>query len=222
MTRRSLTADTRPRAVVLLSGGLDSAVALAATAADGFACAALLVDYGQRNADRELACARRVAGRLRAQVVAVTLSFPVSAGDPLSQRGGVGVSPHYVPGRNGVLMSLALSVAEARGAERVVIGATAEDFAGFPDCRPEYFDAWRALAREGMARAPEIVAPLASLSKSGVVRLAAEFGVSAADTWSCYGPGPLPCGACGACAVRARGFADAGLHDPLITDKENA
>lgn len=222
MTRRSLTADARPRAVVLLSGGLDSAVALAATAADGFACAALLVDYGQRNADRELTCARKVAGRLRAEVVAVTLSFPVSASDPLSQRGGVGVSPHYVPGRNGVLVALALSVAEARGAERVVIGATAEDFAGFPDCRPAYFDAWRALAREGMARAPEIVAPLAALTKGGVVRLAAELGVSAADTWSCYGPGPLPCGVCGACAVRARGFAEAGTTDPLIADKENA
>lgn len=211
MTRRSLLADPRPRAVVLLSGGLDSAVALAVAAADGFACVALLVGYGQRNADREITCARMQAGRFRAEVVACEFSQLSLA----PQQGGEGVSPHYVPGRNGVLMALALSVAEGRGAERVVIGATAEDFAGFPDCRPSYFDAWRALAREGMARAPEIVAPLASLSKADVILRGVALGVALADTWSCYERGPAPCGSCGACVVRARGFAVAGLADPL-------
>lgn len=120
-----------------------------------------------------------------------------------------------MPGRNGVLMSLALSVAEARGAARVVIGATAEDLAGFPDCRPAYFDAWRALAALGMARAPEIVAPLAALSKADVIRRGVALGVDLAATWSCYERGPKPCGSCGACVVRARGFANAGLVDPL-------
>lgn len=216
MTRRSLTTDARPRAVVLLSGGLDSAVALAATAAEGFACIALLVDYGQRNCSREMTCARTQAGRVHAEVMPVVVSFSVAAGDPLSQRGGAGVSAHYVPGRNGVLMALALSVAEARGASRVVIGATAEDLAGFPDCRPSYVDAWRALAREGMARAPEIVAPLGALTKADVIRLGLSLGVDLAATWSCYGAGPSPCGVCGACVIRARGFATAGLVDPLM------
>lgn len=216
MTRRSLTTDARPRAVVLLSGGLDSAVALAATAAEGFACVALLVDYGQVNADCEMTCARMVAGRLRAEVVPVSIAFNASSGGPLSQRGGAGVSTHYVPGRNGVLMALALSVAEARGAERVVIGATAEDLAGFPDCRPAYFDSWRELARLGMAAAPEIVAPLDAFTKADVIRLGLSLGVDLAATWSCYGAGPSPCEVCGACVIRARGFATAGLVDPLM------
>lgn len=214
--RRSLLADARPRAVVLLSGGLDSAVALAETARDR-AVVALLVDYEQGNGDREMTCARMVAGRFRARVVEAKVSFPTSAGEPLSQRGGDGVSPHYVPGRNGVLVALALSVAEAHGAEAVVIGATAEDLAGFPDCRPAYFEAWRALAALGMAKSPRIEAPLAAMSKGDVVRRAAELGVPLAHTWSCYAGGPAPCRACGACAVRARGFAVAGLADPLET-----
>lgn len=215
MTRRSLITDNRPRAIVLLSGGIDSSVALAVTAADGFRCSALLVDYHQRNADEELGRARMQAGARQAEVVSATVSFPVSAGEPLSQRGGAGVSSHYVPGRNGVLVALALSVAEAHGAARVVIGATAEDFAGFPDCRPDYFDAWRALASVGMARAPEIVTPLASMSKADVIRRGVDLGVNFASTWSCYGPGPSPCATCGACLTRARGFAAAGIVDPL-------
>lgn len=213
--RRNLNTDSRPLAVVLLSGGLDSAVALAATAAEGFACIALLVDYGQRNCPREMTCARAQAGRMHAEVMPVVVSFSVAAGDPLSQRGGSGVSPHYVPGRNGVLMALALSVAEARGASRVVIGATAEDLAGFPDCRPAYLDSWRELARVGMARAPEIVAPLGALTKADVIRLGLSLGVDPAATWSCYGAGPSLCGVCGACVVRERGFAAASLVDPL-------
>lgn len=215
MKRRSLVADARPRAVVLLSGGLDSSVALAVTAADEFACVALAVSYGQRNDGREMECARIQSGRARAELAPVDISFRVSTGDPLSQRGGTGVSPHYVPGRNGVLMALALSVAEARGATRVVIGATAEDIAGFPDCRPGYFEAWRSLSRLGMATAPEIVAPLGALTKADVIRLGLSLGVDPAATWSCYGPGPSPCGVCGACVVRARGFANAGFVDPL-------
>lgn len=210
MTKRSLIADARPRAVVLLSGGIDSAVALAETTAQGFAPIALLVGYGQRNVDRELTYGRSQAGRFRAEVAVCEFSHL-----SLTQQGGEGVSPHYVPGRNGVLMALALSVAEARGAERVVIGATAEDFAGFPDCRPSYFDAWRVLAREGMARAPEIVAPLAAMSKADVIRRGVALGVDLFATWSCYERGPKPCGSCGACVVRARGFAEAGRADPL-------
>lgn len=210
MTKRSLIVDARPRAVVLLSGGIDSAVALAETTAQGFACTALLVGYGQRNADREITCGRMQAGRFRAEVAACEFSQLA-----LTQQGGEGVSSHYVPGRNGVLMALALSVAEARGADRVVIGATAEDSAGFPDCRPSYFDAWRVLAREGMARAPEIVAPLAAMSKADVIRRGVALGVDLFATWSCYERGPKPCGSCGACVVRARGFANAGRVDPL-------
>lgn len=211
MKRLPLVADTRPRAVVLLSGGLDSAVALAQTAADGFACIAVVVDYGQRNADREVTCARMQAGSRGAHVVALDLSSL-----RLAQRGGKDVSPHYVPGRNSVLVALALSAAETHDAERVVVGATAEDLAGFPDCRPAFFEAWRAVARVGMARAPEIVTPLLAMSKADVVRAAAALGVDPVQTWSCYGEGPTPCGACGACVVRASGFAGAGIVDPLM------
>lgn len=210
MKRLPLAADTRPRAVVPLSGGLDSAVALAQTVADGFACVATVVDYGQRNADREVTCARMQAGSRGAHVVALDLSSL-----RLAQRGGKGVSPHYVPGRNSVLVALALSTAEAHDAERVVVGATAEDLAGFPDCRPAFFEAWRAVARVGMARAPEIVTPLLAMSKADVVRAAVALGVDPARTWSCHGDGPTPCGACGACVVRAGGFAGAGVVDPL-------
>lgn len=205
---------TRPLAVVLLSGGLDSAVALAMTRLDGFECLALLVDYRQQNASRELHCARTHAIRFCARDLRVDLRSLC-----IAQSGGLAVSPHYVPGRNGVLLASALAVAEQHGAERVVIGATAEDRDGFPDCRPDYFEAWSRVASLGMARPPSIVAPLVDKSKSDVVRLAVELGVSLANTWSCYTYGPKPCGACGACVVRARGFAEAGIIDPL-TERE--
>lgn len=212
--KRSIITDNMPRAVVLLSGGIDSATALAETS-QTHACTALLVEYGQRNAAREMTCARMVAGQFRAEVLAVTMMWPATSGAPLSQRGGDRVSRHYVPGRNGVLVALGLSVAEALGADRVVIGATAEDVSGFPDCRPAYFDAWRSLATLGMARAPSIVTPLAAATKSDVIRRAVAAGVSLANTWSCYGEGPSPCRTCGACLTRARGFAEASVNDPL-------
>lgn len=210
--KRSLLADTRPRAVVLLSGGIDSAVALAATIRDGFAVTALLVDYHQRNAAQELARATMQAGLQRAPIARCDiLRFD------LSQRGGSGVSPHYVPGRNGVLIALAFSLAESIDATRVVVGATAEDLAGFPDCRPAYFTKWAELASLGMAKAPAIVTPLAAMSKGDVIRLGLELGVDLAKTWSCYADASAPCGTCGACVARARGFADAGINDPLET-----
>lgn len=210
--KRSLL-DTRTSAVVLLSGGLDSAVALAETAKT-HRTFALLVDYGQRNGDVELVAARKLAGHFGVVAVGVRVEFP-SGARALAQRGGDGVSPHYVPGRNAVLVSLALSSAESLHAERVVIGVTAEDRHGFPDCRPGYFAAWRSLASVGMARSPEIVTPLASLSKGDVVRRAVALSVPLDLTWSCYAAGPAPCRTCGACVVRARGFADAGVVDPL-------
>jgi len=213
MKPRSLvpSEDTRPVAVVLLSGGLDSAVALA-HAAETYRCVAVLVDYGQPHGDFELTCARVQAGRCNAEVVPLDLSRL-----RLAQTGGVGVSPHYVPGRNGILLALAFSVAETKGAACVVIGATAEDALGFPDCRPAYLDAVQTAARLGMARAPELVAPLSARTKAEVIHLGLALGVDIAATRSCYAATAAPCGLCGACVTRAKGFEAAGVTDPATS-----
>lgn len=210
MKRRSLMEDTRPRAVVLVSGGLDSAVALAVTLAEGFKTTALVVDYGQRNREREVVCGRMQSGHQGADLKVVEFLRKFA-----EQEGGEGVSPHYVPGRNGVLVAMALSVAESIGAVKVVLGATAEDRDGFPDCRPAYIAKWNELAALGMARAPEVTAPLSAMTKAEVILRGIELGVDFARTWSCYGWEEVPCGTCGACVVRARGFAEARIVDPL-------
>lgn len=209
----AIAEDTRRRAVVLLSGGLDSAVALAKTAAEGYRCFALIVHYGQPNGEEVFAL--RQSGLRNATVLHADVRLRgLGARGGLTQHGGEGVSPHYVPGRNGVFLALALSAAETVGAEVVVLGATLEDAAGFPDCRPAYLDAVRAMACAGMARAPGLVAPLAALTKAEVIRLGATLGVDFAATRSCYAATDAPCGMCGACVTRAKGFLDAGVHDP--------
>ena len=151
-----------------------------------------------------------IAGRVGAEVVTADLSSL-----RMRQTGGDGVSTHYVPGRNSIMLSMALSLAESRGCSSVFIGPTAEDRAGFPDCRPEFYAAWGDVVARGMASAVEIKTPLISLSKAEVVTLGNSMGVDFSATWSCYKRGPLPCGACGACEVRRRGFCDAGVRDPL-------
>jgi 7-cyano-7-deazaguanine synthase len=229
------------RGVVLLSGGLDSATCLAIARRDGVEAHALSVDYGQRHR-HELAAARRVAAALSAashRVVSVDLrSLGASAltddaiAVPKSRPAaaiGDGVPVTYVPARNTVLLSVALAAAEALDADAVHVGVNALDYSGYPDCRPEYLDAFREVARLGTRRGVEgrpieVRAPLQHATKAQIARLATDLGVPIADTLSCYDPvvpgdavpgdPPLHCGLCDACVLRRNGFAAAGLSDP--------
>ena len=221
-------------AVVLLSGGLDSATALAIAREEGFELYALTVDYGQRHR-RELESARRVAevmGVERHVVLSVDLSqFGSSAltddvevpkdraVDQIERQ----IPVTYVPARNTVLLSLALAWAEALGAADIFIGANAIDYSGYPDCRPEYIAAFGQLANLATKAGVEgrlefkIHAPLVALSKAQIIRRGTELRVDYGLTHSCYDPADdgRSCGRCDACLLRLKGFAEAGLKDPL-------
>ena len=227
------------KAVVLLSGGLDSATCLAVARRDGFAAHALSVDYGQRHR-AELSAARRVASALGAAshtVVKVDLSalggsaLTSAAIDVPKGRAdeeiGRGIPVTYVPARNTVLLAVATAAAEALGADAVYLGINALDSSGYPDCRPEFLDAFREAARLGTKRGVEgrpveFRAPLLSETKAGIVRLALSLQVPVEMTLSCYDPPPsrgddVPaahCGRCDACRLRRRGYQQAGLPDP--------
>lgn len=223
------------QAVVLLSGGLDSATAAALAGREGWILNGLTVRYGQVHAV-EIEAARRVAlalGMARHVELDVDLkAFGGSAlvGDgavPKSTTGeiGAGIPLTYVPARNTVMLSLALAWAEVLGAERIVIGVNALDYSGYPDCRPEFIAAFEYLAslatKAGVEGRPlQVWAPLQHLSKAGIIRLGQELGVDYGLTHSCYDPRPdgRPCGHCDSCILRARGFADAGVADPLVSE----
>ncbi len=218
------------RAVVLLSGGLDSATVLAIARSAGFACHALSVDYGQRHRV-ELDAAARIAaamGAVEHRVMRMDLSpFGGSAltDDSIAvpvdgvQSGVIPVT--YVPARNTVMLSLALALAEARGAQDIFFGANAVDYSGYPDCRPEYMDAFQRLAnlatREGVEGRPiRLNTPIISDSKSDIIRRGMALGVDYAQTVSCYQADAQgrACGVCDSCRLRAAGFAGAGVPDP--------
>ena len=220
------------RAVVLLSGGLDSATAAALARREGYELYALTIRYGQVHAE-EIAAARRVAASLsvvRHVELAVDLAaFGGSAlvGDgaiPKDRPPDVGDIPAtYVPARNTIFLSLALAWAEVVGADRIVIGVNAVDYSGYPDCRPEYLAAFEYLASLATKAGVEggtlrIWAPLVHLTKAGIIRVGLELGVDYGLTHSCYDPAPdgRPCGRCDSCRIRARGFDDAGVRDPLL------
>jgi len=220
-----------PAAVVLLSGGLDSTTALAGARARGFACHALTVRYGQLH-QVELEAAARVAAALGAvehRVVAVEL--PAIAASALTDRaiavpkdrglaeiGAPGdVPPTYVPARNTVLCGLALAWAESLGARDIFLGVNVLDASGYPDCRPAFVRAFEALAQVATRSGGfHIHAPLIELSKAEIVKLGLSLGVDYALTHSCYDPAPGggACGRCDACALRRKGFAEAGVPDP--------
>jgi 7-cyano-7-deazaguanine synthase len=217
----------QPLAIALLSGGLDSATAAALAREAGLRVIGLSLDYGQRHR-RELEAAATLATALELEehhCVAVNLAAWGGSAltDPaiVVPSGGVepGVIPStYVPGRNTVFIALALSLAEARGAERVVLGVNAIDYSGYPDCRPDYLAAFQTLAdlatragREG--HGPQLWAPLLSLSKTQIVREALRLGVPIAATWSCYAGGAEPCGLCDSCRIRDAALREAGRPD---------
>lgn len=219
------------RAVVLLSGGLDSTTAAALARREGYELYALTVRYGQVHA-AEIEAARRVALALGvARHVELDVDLRAFGGSSLVGEGEIPKSTTnseipstYVPARNTILLSLALGWAEVVAAERIVIGVNAIDYSGYPDCRPEYLSAFEYLAtlatRAGVGGTViRIWAPLQALTKAGIIRLGAELGVDYGLTHSCYGPLPdgRPCGRCDSCRFRARGFEEAGLADPLLS-----
>lgn len=221
------TAAARPTAIALLSGGLDSATAAALALEAGYGLIALSLDYGQRHR-RELDAAAAVAQALGIRehhTLAVNLaawggSALTDAALPVPTAGvETGVIPStYVPGRNTVFIALGLSLAEARGAERLVLGVNAVDYSGYPDCRPDYLGAFQHLAelsskagREG--RPTKLWAPLVDLGKAGIVHEALRLGVPIERTWSCYSGGAQPCGLCDSCRIRDAALIEAGRPD---------
>lgn len=224
------------RAVVLLSGGLDSATAAAIARAEGWAIDALTIRYGQVHAI-EIEAARRVARALGVdRHVELDIDLTAFGGSTLVGDGAIpkgrdlestGIPSTYVPARNTVFLALALAFAETRGADRIVIGVNAIDYSGYPDCRPEYLDAFETLARLATRAGAEgrdirVHAPLASMSKADIIRAGMRLGVDYGLTHSCYDPRPDggPCGGCDSCRLRARGFAEAGVADPLLSNRE--
>ncbi len=227
--------NSQRKAVCLLSGGLDSATCLALARRDGYDCYALSFDYGQRHRV-ELESAAKVAASLgasqhRTVIVdlrqfghsALTADVAVPKGRSAEEMGAQ-IPITYVPARNTIFLSFALAWAEVLEASDIFIGVNALDYSGYPDCRPEFIEAYERMANlatkagvEGRTRIA-IHTPLIQLSKAGIVKLAAGLGLDFRLTHSCYDPDPSgrPCGACDSCLLRRKGFEEAGLADPLL------
>jgi 7-cyano-7-deazaguanine synthase len=222
-----------PRAVVLLSGGLDSATTLAVARSEGFEVYALSVDYGQRHrGELDYAAAQaRLQGAAEHRVIRLDLRAVGGSAltddiavpkDRSHDAIGHGVPVTYVPARNTVLLALCLGYAEVVGGFDLFIGANAIDYSGYPDCRPEFLTAFERLANLATKAATEgkgtyrVHAPLIALTKADIIRLGTKLGVEYGQTLSCYDPGAAgrPCGRCDSCRLRMKGFADAGLTDP--------
>lgn len=224
----------RPPAVVLLSGGLDSATVLAVARDRGFACHALTFDYGQRHR-HELAAAERIAGKLGAadhRVIRLDLTAAAGLGRsaltdsldvPKDRRQNGRIPVTYVPARNTIFLSIALARAEVIGAWDIFLGVNAVDYSGYPDCRPEFIDQFQRLANLATAAAEDgtgtftIHAPLLRMSKAEIIRTGLALGVDYSLTHSCYDPAEdgAACGHCDACRLRLAGFRDADATDPL-------
>lgn len=218
-------------AVALVSGGLDSMVAGGLAREAGYRLFALTIDYHQRHRV-ELAAAGRVAAMLGAERhVVLPLDLSRFGGSSLTDDaiavGKAGVEPGipatYVPARNTIFLACALGWAEAAGARDLVLGINALDYSGYPDCRPAFIAAFEALAAQATKAGDggerfTVHAPLVEMTKADIAREAVRLGLDAGATWSCYDPTPAgaPCGECDSCRLRAKGFADAGLDDPLL------
>jgi 7-cyano-7-deazaguanine synthase len=220
------------RAIVLLSGGLDSYTAAAMAKADGFSICALTVQYGQRHA-RELESARGVARVLGVERhLEIPIDLRAIGGSSLTSTADVprgrdlastDIPSTYVPARNTVFLSLALAWAEVLEARDIFIGVNALDYSGYPDCRPAFIHAFESLAslatRAGVEGATfSVHTPLIALTKSQIIRQGLALGLDYGLTHSCYDPvqGGRPCGVCDSCVIRAKGFAEAGVADPLL------
>ncbi len=225
-------AHSKAAIVALVSGGLDSMVAAALAREAGYRLFALTIDYHQRHRI-ELEAAVRVATMLGAERhVVLPLDLSRFGGSSLTDTAievgkkgvGAGIPQTYVPARNTIFLSVALGWAEAVGARDLCIGINALDYSGYPDCRPAFVTAFEAMAaaatRAGVEGAAfKVHAPLLAMSKADIAREAARLGLDAGATWSCYDPlaSGRPCGACDSCRLRAKGFEEAGLSDPLTS-----
>ena len=217
-------------AVVLVSGGLDSATTLAVARQSGFECYALSVDYGQRHRI-ELEAAQHRSNPLGAREhKIIRLDLTTFGGSALTDAGisvptspSTGIPSTYVPARNTIMLSLALAWSEVLGSSDIFIGANAVDYSGYPDCRPEYLRAYEAMANLATKAGVEGVrlqlhAPLVHLSKAEIIRRGADAGVDFSKTISCYQPSStgLACGLCDSCRIRRKGFEQAGIADPTL------
>ncbi len=220
-------------ALVLLSGGIDSATAAAVARAEGYELYALTFGYGQRH-DREIMSARRVAAALGArQHLILELDLRQIGGSALTDQVsvpkgrsmdeiGAGIPVTYVPARNTIFLAYALGWAEVVGSQDIFLGVNALDYSGYPDCRPEYIEAFERMANLATKAGVEgrlkltIHTPLIHLTKAEIIQRGVALGVAFGLTWSCYDPTPdgRPCGACDSCILREKGFAEAGLPDP--------
>jgi 7-cyano-7-deazaguanine synthase len=218
---------TKRKAVVLLSGGLDSMVSAALAREQGFGVLALTVDYNQRHRV-ELESAAAIAASLAERHVILKLDLAAFGGSALTDnidvpKGGLapGIPVTYVPARNTILLSLALGWAEAAGARDIFVGVNALDYSGYPDCRPDFIEAFEQLANRATKAGVEgdsfrLHAPLQHMTKADIAREAHRLGLDPSLSHSCYDPAPdgAHCGLCDACRLRAKGFAEAGLSDP--------
>lgn len=221
------------KAIVLLSGGLDSATALYWAKSKGYKTYALLFDYGQKHT-KELQSAIYLTRKNNSpyKIIKFTLPWGGSAllsggkstripkGRNAKEMVSTGIPATYVPARNTIFLSFAFSFADALRAEAIVIGANAIDFSGYPDCRPNYIFAMQKVALLGTKMGTEgkkikILAPLIKMSKSRIIQLGLKLGVPYELTWSCYEGGKKPCGQCDSCILRRKGFEEAGTKDPL-------
>lgn len=223
------------KAVVLLSGGLDSATAMAIAKSEGYKLYALTLDYGQRH-KKEIESARRIAFSIDVKRhleisfdlrgiggSALTSDIEVPKGRAEKEISG-NIPITYVPARNTIFLSFALAFAETVGAWDIFIGANVMDYSGYPDCRPEYLRAFEAMANLATKASVEgnksfrILAPLIKLTKAEIIKKGVSLGLDYSLAWSCYDPMPggNPCGKCDSCILRAKGFKEAGLFDPLI------
>lgn len=213
------------RAVVLLSGGIDSATTLYLAKDKGFSPYCLIFDYGQRHS-REIESAKRIAKEAGCRYLICKINLPWKGSSLLDKkkripRRGRGIPSTYVPARNTIFLSFALSFAEAIRAEVIFIGANAIDFSGYPDCRPRFYYAFRKVICCGTKAGVEkreikIRTPLIWKTKAQIIKLGQSLGVPYELTWSCYRGKKKPCGICDSCRFRAKGFLEADLKDPLM------
>jgi len=209
----------KSKAVILLSGGLDSTTTLYYAKQSGYQCFALIFDYGQRHR-REIKSALSVAKRAKVPFKIIKISFPWKGSSLLDKKLNIpadrklkGVPSTYVPARNTIFLSFALSYAETIGAKAIFIGANAIDFSGYPDCRPNFYRAFQKVIQTGTkAKKIKVLTPLIKMSKAQIIRLGLKLGAPLELTWSCYKGGAKPCGVCDSCRLRQKGFESLGLR----------
>ena len=217
------------KAVILLSGGLDSSTTLYYAVSQGYECHCLVFDYGQKH-KKEIIQAKALARKAACEHVCVKISLPWKGSALLDNKISVprgraldakGIPVTYVPGRNIIFLSFAASYAEAIGAKTIFIGANAVDYSGYPDCRPKFIRSYQSMLAQGLKTSVEgksikVETPLIHLSKAQIVKLAVKLKVPLQLTWSCYNGGSKPCGVCDSCRLREQGFLQAKIKDKAI------